>query len=283
MKAARLFGLTMLLTVCQAAQADDAPLRRWTLGPALVSLEKIELGDDRNLLTIRVDGRLMHAETAAYIDFITSTKGQADTPKLVPITSAAAGDLVIESFSGGAHCCFSIRVATLRDDIVISQSVDLRDAGAALFRLPGSGRYGFRSADEAYAYRWTSFAASPAPELLLRYDISSGFTLAADLMKKPSPSTEQLAQMEAKMRGDPEWKTSGTPTAYLQAVLDLVYSGNLKAAQDYAAKAWPNDVAGQQDFIDDLNHCALPSSPWWNDIAALNGIQPYEAGKGCNS
>jgi len=280
---AGLLGLVALLSLSQVVRADDAAVRKWTLGGAVVRLEQIALGDDHHLLTIRADGMLMYAGTAAHIDFITSDKGSADTPKLVPITSAEASDLVIESFSGGAHCCFSIRVMTLGLDNVVSQPVDLRDAGAALFPLPGGKQFGLRSADEAYAYRWTSFAASPAPELLLRYTMANGFSLAGDQMKKPAPSADELNQMAAKMRVDPAWKSDGLPTPYLQGVLDLVYSGNLKAAQDYAVKAWPDDVSGRQDFIDDLMHCALPSSPWWSDVAALNGIQPYEAGKDCKS
>jgi hypothetical protein len=284
---AGLFALAALLTLCQPVRADDPPLRSWTFDDDVVSIEKIAGGDGlgQDLLTIRRSGILIHAEIAPHIDFITSDQGAADTPKLVPITSAAARDLVIETFSGGAHCCFSIEVATLGDPFHISEPLDVRDAGAATFALPGNSLLGLRSADEAYAYRWTSFAASPAPELLLRYDTGKGFSLAADLMKKPPPSAEKLQQMMAAMRADAGWKDSAgsPPTAYLQAVLDLIYSGNLKTAQRYAAKAWPETVTGRQDFIDDLNQCALPSSPWWTSVAALNGIKPYDPAKDCKS
>ncbi len=280
-------SLTVLLTLCQAARADDPALRSWSFGEDVVSIEKIAGGDGfgEDLLTIRRSGLLIHAEIAPHIDFITSDQGGADIPKLVPITSAAARDLVIETFSGGAHCCFAIEIATLGDPFHISEPQDVRDAGAALFALPGSPLFGLRSADEAYAYRWTSFADSPAPELLLRYDTDKGFMLASDLMKKPVPSADKLQQMAAAMRADSGWKSSpgSPPRDYLQAILDLVYSGNLKAAKVYAVKAWPDAVPGRQDFIDDLNQCALPSSPWWSAVAAMNGIKPYDAAKDCKS
>jgi hypothetical protein len=89
--------------------------------------------------------------------------------------------------------------------------------------------------------------------------------------------------MAAKMRDDPLWKAAGLSSDSLQAALDLVYSGNLQAAQDYAVKAWPDDVTGRQELIDDLLHCALPSSPWWPDIAAPNSIEPYRASEGCSN
>ncbi len=278
-------SLLALPMMAASALADEAALQKWAFGNADVSIEKVAAGDGlgADLLTIRRDGVLMHAEVATHIDFITSDKGAADAPKLVPITSAAAHDLVIESFSGGAHCCFSIEVATMGDSFNISGAQDMRDAGAALFPLPEGKLFGLRSADMAYAYRWTSFAASPAPEILLRYDADSGLTLAADLMKKPAPTADKLQQMAAAMRTDKAWKDTGgsPPTAYLQTLLDLIYGGNLKTAQSYAIKAWPTAVKGRQDFIDDLNQCALPSSPWWPAVAAMNGIKAYDAGKDC--
>jgi hypothetical protein len=282
---AGLISLLLLFGACQAAHADDTVLRKWNFGDDVVSVEKISGGDgfDQDLLAIRRSGTLIHAQVAPHVDFITSDQGSADAPKLVPITSAAAKDLVIETFSGGAHCCFSIEIATLGDSVRVSAPMDTRDAGAALFKLPDGRLMGLRSADMAYAYRWTSFADSPAPELLLRYDIGKGFTLADDLMKKPAPPAEKLKQMTDTMRADPGWKGGSPPRDYLQAILDLVYSGNLKTAQIYATRAWPGAVTGRQDFIDDLKQCALPSSAWWSGVAAMNGIKPYEAAKTCQS
>ena len=278
-------SLLALLLIAAPAFAGDAPLRSWAFGEDMVSIEKFSGGEgfDQDLLTIRRSGTLVHAEIAPHVDFIASDQGSADAPKLVPITSAAAKDLVIETFSGGAHCCFSIEIATLGDSVRVSAPLDTHDAGAALFKLPEGGLMGLRSADMAYAYRWTSFADSPAPELLLRYDVDKGFTFADDLMKKPAPVAERLKQMADTMRGDPGWKNGSPPRDYLQAILDLVYSGNLKSAQVYAAKAWPQAVSGRQEFIDDLNQCALPSSAWWSGVAAMNGIKPYEAAKTCQS
>jgi hypothetical protein len=268
------------------ASADDAPLKTWTFGSDVLSIEHIPGYEsfDQDLLTIRRSGKLIHAEVAPHFGFTTSPDGEADEPMLVAITSDAGKDLVIEAFSGGAHCCFSIQIVTLSDAVHVSPSLDLRDAGAALFKLPNSPRYGIRSADETFAYRWTSFASSPAPQILLRYDVDKGFTMATDLMRKPKMSAGELQKAAAKMRADSAaWKAEGdSPTAeYLGAVLDMIYAGDLKGAQVYAKAAWPDWKKGRNDFIDDLDQCALPASPWWTSVAELNGIKPYDAGKDC--
>ena len=282
---AALFVAIALSCIPSFVHADDAP-RSWTFGGDVVAIEHIPGNDsiDQDLLTIRRSGKLIHAEIAPHIAFTTSPDGEADTPKLVAITSDAEKDLVVEAFSGGAHCCFSIQIVTLTDTVHVSPSLDLRDAGAALFALPGGKRFGFRSADEAYAYRWASFASSPAPEILLRYDIDKGFSVAIDLMRKAAMTSDQLHHAAAKMRVDKAaWSAEkDSPAAeYLRTVTDMIYSGDLKDAITYAKAAWPEGRPGRKDFTDDLTQCALPSSPWWSAIAELNGIKPYEAAKDC--
>lgn len=281
---AGLFAVALCCTP-SLVHADDT-LRSWTFGSDVVAIEHVPGNDsfDQDLLTIRRAGKLIHAELAPHIAFTTSPDGEADAPKLVAVTSDAEKDLVVEAFSGGAHCCFSIQIVTLTDTVHVSPSLDLRDAGAALIALPGGKRFGFRSADEAYAYRWASFASSPAPEILLRYDIDKGFTVATDLMRKTTMPADQLHQAAAKMRADKAaWSAEkDSPAAeYLRSVTDMIYSGDLKGALVYAKAAWPQGRPGRKDFTDDLTQCALPSSPWWSAIAELNGIKPYEAAKSC--
>ncbi len=93
---AGLLSLVGLLFLSQLARADDAPVRKWTFGGAVVRLEQIALGDDHHLLTVRANGMLMYAGTAAHIDFITSEKGAADAPKLVPTSGLDRSKLLIQ-------------------------------------------------------------------------------------------------------------------------------------------------------------------------------------------
>jgi hypothetical protein len=268
------------------ALGGNANLRTWTHGEYSLTIERTLSGQvfDQDLLTIRRDGKLVHAEVGVHIDFLSPTTGPGQLPELMPITSAAGNDIVIESFSGGAHCCFSIEVATLGEKFHISAPLDLRDAGAMPVKLPPTDLYGFRSADQSYAYRWIYFAASPSPEILVRYDPQRQFTLAIDQMRKPKLSRKLLQESAQKLREDTQaWREAGNSPApdYLRAVLGLIYSGDWEGARMFAFAAWPDWKPGLNAFVQDLFACALPSSPWWASIAELNGVKPYTAGPDC--
>lgn len=74
-------------------------------------------------------------------------------------------DVVLNLYSGGAHCCTIEEVFTY-DETTKRYTVSQRDFGdpsAPLFDLGHNGRYEFESADDSFAYRFTDFAASGLP------------------------------------------------------------------------------------------------------------------------
>ncbi len=283
-------ALTSSITIFVASVgwANDAPNRTWKFNDYTITVERTSGGGifDQDLLTIRRSGKLIHAEIAQHVEFISPAAGESQLPELESITSPTPRDIVIESYSGGAHCCFSIEVATLADQFDLSAPLVLRDVSAALIKLPQGEVYGFRSADQSYAYRWTGFAESPSPEIVLRYDQKRGFTVAIDLMRKPKLPREPLQTTAQKMRDDTEtWKNAGDspPADYLRAVMGLVYAGDEDGARQFAFAAWPDWKPGLEKFVSDLYGCALPSGPWWAAIAELNGIKPYVKSEQCRS
>ena len=271
-----------------AASADSgAAQRTLRLGGYALSVEPVAGagGMGEELLTIRKDGRLSYAETGARIQFSTPDEPLADLPEMLPITGDGARDIVVQSYSGGAHCCFTVTIVTLADSLTSSRPLDTQSAGARLFKLPQGGRYGIETAEGTFDYWRSPFVASPKPRLFLRYDAASGrYRLVPTLMRKPAPSRAVLDATAKQLRDDPEaW--AGAPEwvnpAYLRAVIDLVYGGNLEAAHVLAAEAWPDSRPDRDAFLRDLFSCRLPSSPWWSDIAALDGIKPYGPAPDC--
>jgi hypothetical protein len=72
-------------------------------------------------------------------------------------------DIMIDYFSGGAHCCFETYFFDLGDTVKLSEHLLRGDSeGMKIGRNPKGGLL-FEIADYAFAYWLTSFAQSPAP------------------------------------------------------------------------------------------------------------------------
>jgi hypothetical protein len=76
-------------------------------------------------------------------------------------------ELVLELYTGGAHCCFVDQVFDFGGAHPLKVELDLADAGAKV--VLAHGKPLLRSADESFAYEFTAYAGSGAPILLLRY------------------------------------------------------------------------------------------------------------------
>lgn len=80
-------------------------------------------------------------------------------------------DVVLDLFSGGAHCCtieqvFHYNASTGR---YIKSERNFSDYGARIVDLRRNGRYEFLSGDDRFAYAFTSFAASGLPVQILTF------------------------------------------------------------------------------------------------------------------
>ena len=76
-------------------------------------------------------------------------------------------EVLLWLYSGGAHCCFSVRVFQVGGSTVRRSAHAFGDPGARLRRI--GGRLLFVTADDRFAYAFTSFAASGLPVQVLRW------------------------------------------------------------------------------------------------------------------
>ena len=81
-------------------------------------------------------------------------------------------EVLLDLYSGGAHCCSSTRLyhlvaGSLPYDV---STHDWGNAGYRLEDLDGDGRLEFVTADDAFSYAFTSYAASRRPPKFLRYE-----------------------------------------------------------------------------------------------------------------
>jgi len=234
-----------------------------------------------------------------YPDHITKTD-RADSRREISLikntpdkTGDGIPDVMIQYFSGGAHCCFEMYFINLGETV---QTVDILGMADGQDYLPVSkspnGGLLFHTYD-IWAYWNTSFAHSPGAAVILKFK-NGKLRPSFDLMKKPAPSFALLKNKAEFYRQklslapytgeenthqppdfkDPFYKEDSYPnngnekykgTIYRNVVfwgpmLDLIYTGHEDLAWQFLDVVWPPQKQGKALFIRDFNKQLLESA-----------------------
>lgn len=137
-------------------------------------------------------------------------------------------EVIIETYSGGAHCCSSTLVYSLRTTPVLILQKPESNAGGVFPDLDHDGIREFETADDLFAYLYCPYAGSPSVRVIMEYDPQK------DLYVPTSPRfTDSYAPMIAEHvyraeAGQPgglgEWDNT-TKCSILPLVLDYLYTG----------------------------------------------------------
>ncbi len=213
--------------------------------------------------------------------------------KLVKMGNDITGDgqpnLVVSHWSGGAHCCFSYYVFNIGKNFKLLDVIEGGDGDLSKFiDVDNDGKLEFVGNDWTFAYRHECFAASPAPQFILKY-INGKYRLALDLMKKPLPTDadehalikeinkeqrdilgrvkEDMTSVEQADANDFAWVKNDValPSEVWGHMLDLIYTGHPKEAWAFLDKVWPAGKNGKEKFIADFKK-QLSLSPYWDSI-----------------
>ncbi len=192
--------------------------------------------------------------------------------------------LVVFSFSGGAHCCYTVYVIDLADPPRIIATIDARN-GMGLTRAPAGDPHfpelEFNIADQSFDYWHASHADSPAPSVWYRIE-NGALRIALDKMIESSetvltrhPSVRSIQPYpelvyDGKLRiVMPPWKR---PELWA-CMLNLLYSGNEAACWQLFDRWWPDRFVGppskdafKQEFLNTLSKSAQ-----WHDFQAARG------------
>ena len=205
-------------------------------------------------------------------------------------------DLLIYDYSGGAHCCDTVKHIICSNPPVLVAQLSGCDGTPIYKQLTGDGHFELVIADDAYAYWNASFMASPAPETIFR--IRNGhYEIAGDLMRQRAPSAQETAttlkelqhrlsrydlflarnndpNQVADVKLTPEeqadddffglegWYQNDVciPPAVWRFLLDLIYSGQIDQAVDALDTMWPPGKSGKNEFANDLLDMILRGS-----------------------
>lgn len=163
-------------------------------------------------------------------------------------------DLVVETYSGGAHCCFGTRVFSLRpfEAALILQKPE-SNAGGAFENLDGDHISEFVTYDDSFAYQYCPYAAGVLVKVVMAYDPGQDKYLPAS-PRFVEQYEQDIAANEERARAAPgelgEWDGTNL-CAILPLALDYLYTGQPERAQSEFASRFsgPEAVAKWAEIL----------------------------------
>jgi hypothetical protein len=159
--------------------------------------------------------------------------------------------VILEAFSGGAHCCYTYVFAELGDTPAVLPPIE-NQTGFYIFKEPGDGRYKILTWDGGFDYfDDLCHACSPAPSVVLELhktglrDVSKAYSASFD--EEITEARAEIKPDELSMfanadssKGDPAWgESEELRQAILKIVLAYLYSGREQMAWQTLDQMWP--------------------------------------------
>jgi hypothetical protein len=210
-------------------------------------------------------------------------------------------DIILMSWSGGAHCCPTYRVFQFMHHHVILQEIETWDSEGKVVVNPRGGPPGFTFLDSNFAYWNTPFASSPMPNVALKWR-NGRYIADRAAMLKPPPDDAAFAKMGTEVAAalsgwkgpyvplDDEWDVEehGQPRGGVEKpapppilwdyLLKLIYSGNARLAVQLFDATWPRGVEGKAAFWRDFTRRMRRSQAWQEfGLERLLGARPVFA------
>ncbi len=177
------------------------------------------------------------------------------------VTGDGVPDVIVQAYTGGAHCCSQALVLSLGDSLADYGVIEGGDGDIEFEDVDGDSLPEARVGDWRFAYwREYAFVETIAPTVILKFR-DGAFRPACDLMREDPPDERTLRQRARELsRG---WVAGDPPPDLYGYAVDLIYAGNAGQAWRFLDLAWPDRVGGKDDFLRDLRD-RLDGSPCWS-------------------
>jgi hypothetical protein len=183
-----------------------------------------QLGFDSVLLIEAAGQPTIRVDMASAINNLTGSDLNAD----------GYPDLVVETYSGGAHCCFGTQVFSLRPTtaaLILKRPES--NAGGTFEDLNADGVSEFVTYDDSFAYQYCPYAAGVAVKAIMAYDPGQDRYIPAS-PRFPEQYAEEIAANQKRALAAPgelgEWDSTNI-CAVLPLALDYLYMGQPDRAQ----------------------------------------------------
>lgn len=149
-------------------------------------------------------------------------------------------DLVVETYSGGAHCCFGTQVFSLRPTgaaLILNKPES--NAGGTFEDLNADGVSEFVTYDDSFAYQYCPYAAGVSVKVVMAYDPGQDRYIPAS-PRFANTYNDEIATNEQRATNAPgemgEWDGTNI-CAVLPLSLDYLYTGQPdRARTEFASR-----------------------------------------------
>ncbi|MBI3513889.1 MAG: hypothetical protein HY060_07495 [Proteobacteria bacterium] len=204
-------------------------------------------------------------------------KSEFDVDPDVPIGTDLTGDgipkIVIQQFTGGAHCCSIALVFALGRQLSLIDRINGRDGPVQFVREDDTGRWLVFLSDWMFRYWRGPFATTPQCDLVLSWDVGK-FRLITEGMRHPPYMRAALKHRAAELRASVYWNRDAkfeveryNADLWIE-MADLAYTGNLAQARALLRLVWPWD-SHERAIVEREFVSILKKSRFWTDLDAL--------------
>lgn len=214
-------------------------------------------------LEIQRRGEVVYSKAEVDAHFFFGAKWDEDGQALMHLTGRNSPELVITNWTGGMHCCFSLLVFEVGSEFKKIAEIEGGNYYPFFEDVDGDGIQEVKVGDDFLAYVFSSFAFSAIAEVTLKYS-SGRFEVSAAHMVKSPPDWDSLVkkiprwQKEIRERENPDFP----PQEFIQAITNLIFSGNKEIAMELVQRTWPVDIQGKDEFLASYEE-ALHSSQYY--------------------
>jgi hypothetical protein len=160
-----------------------------------------------------------NAMTAATVEPISGTD----------ITGDSQPEIVVSTWSGGAHCCYATAVYSIGSEVRTVLNIETGNCGPGEFMdLDGDRRLEIVTCDDRWGYVYCTFAESPLPRVVLAYDaVRAGYEVATPRYAASARDeiAAQTRDARTHMAADGGKDAGADKCAVLRPALGLMYAG----------------------------------------------------------
>lgn len=181
------------------------------------------------------------------------------------ITGSGIANIIVSNWTGGAHCCYFLHIFQLGKKFKRLVTIEAKSSSIRLVDLDRDGFPEIEFWDGAIDYLFASFAGSPGGRIVLKFQ-KDHYEVATHLMEKPVPTVKKMKELKKKLlvalknKDNPE-----LPFEFLEAMMELSYSGHFKLALQFADEVWPTEKPDLVKFKNEFTQ-ALRNSLYWKDF-----------------